>query len=72
MTTSLDPYAARNLPMLPQDDTYTDALRDLVIAVNGFPYAGDRLNAVVDTVKVLRANCDLARLLLAEPADLEV
>lgn len=37
-----------------------EALRQLVERVNGFVYAGDRLNAIVDAVKVLRADPELA------------
>lgn len=40
------------------------ALRELAIRVNGFVYQGDRLNAVVDTVKALRAAPGLAAKLL--------
>lgn len=47
----------------PNDDQ-ADALRTLAERVNGFVYAGDRLNAVVDTVKALRADPKLAAMLL--------
>ncbi len=49
-------------------DDYADHLRALVEGVNGFVYPGDRMNAVIDTVKVLRANPDLAGLLLGQEA----
>lgn len=58
----------RDLPPLPADDDYTAALRDLATRVNGFVYQGDRLNAVIDTIKVLRADPALAQALLAEEA----
>lgn len=54
------------LPPLPEGPPYTVALTDLVSRVNGFVYAGDRLNTVIDTVKVLRADPALARQLLCD------
>jgi hypothetical protein len=42
-----------------------EALKQLVERVNGFVYAGDRLNAIVEAVAVLRKDPDLARRLLA-------
>lgn len=62
-------HEARTLPGLPFDPAYTDALQDLATRVNGFVYSGDRLNALVDTVKVLRAHPDLARMLLNPDGD---
>lgn len=63
--TEPDPHAARTLPPLPQHDDYVTAMRTLVTAVDGLPpHEGDRLFAVVDTVKMLRANPELARILL--------
>jgi hypothetical protein len=57
-------YAAE-LPPLPVDDPkYRRDLEFLAQRANGFVYHGDRLNAVVDTVKVLRADPELARTLL--------
>jgi hypothetical protein len=58
------------LPDLPRGAGYTEAMRVLVEAVNGFVYPGDRLNAVVETVEVLRADPDLARQLLSDEARL--
>lgn len=55
---------AANLPPLPRDNRYTRSLSELVEHVNGFVYPGDRANAVVDTVKVLRHDPALARELL--------
>jgi len=46
-------------------DEYADDLRELATRVNGFVYPGDRLNAVVDAVRELRADPDLAARLLA-------
>jgi hypothetical protein len=54
----------RDLSALPVYPDYSIDLSRLVEAVNGFIYAGDRLNAVVDTVRVLRANPELSRRLL--------
>lgn len=39
-------------------------LRALAVRVNGFLYHGDRLEALIDTVKVLRADHELAARLL--------
>jgi hypothetical protein len=53
---------------LPPGDEYTARLSDLVAQVNGFVYPGDRADAVVATVKALRADPTLARdLLTTEP-----
>jgi hypothetical protein len=54
------------LPPLPAGEPYTVALGDLVARVNGFVYQGARTDAVLDTIKVLRANPELARQLLTE------
>jgi hypothetical protein len=59
------PTAVRDLPPLPVYQEYSTDLSRLVEAVNGFIYQGDRLNAIVETVRVLRANPDLAARLLA-------
>lgn len=56
--------AVVHLPSLPADSAYTARLRELVERVNGFVYAGDRLEAIVKTLKVLRSDSDLARELL--------
>ncbi len=52
------------LPELPTDETFTNALTDLATRTNGFVYHGDRLETVIRAVKVLRANPDLARTIL--------
>lgn len=57
---------ADELPPLPDGPPYTVALTDLVSRVNGFVYSGDRLDAVLDTIKVLRADPGLARQLLCD------
>lgn len=49
-------------PMQPERD---EALQQLVEQVNGFVYAGDRLNAIVEAVAVLRKDSGLAARLLA-------
>lgn len=51
---------------LPTGPAYTVALTTFVVRVNGFVYAGDRLNAVVDAVRHLRADPVLAATLLDE------
>lgn len=50
-----------------KDIPAAEALNDLVNRVNGFVYAGDRLDAVVKAVQVLRADPTLARALLLGP-----
>lgn len=52
--------------VLPADPDYTVALTTLVSRVNGFVYAGDRLDAVVDAVRHLRSDPALAAKLLNE------
>lgn len=54
----------RDLPALPDYQDYALDLSQLVEKVNGCIYAGDRLSAVVDTVRALRADPELARRLL--------
>lgn len=54
----------RPAPPLPDEPAYGEALTELVNRVNGFVYAGDRLNAVVDTLRHLRADPQLAATLL--------
>lgn len=64
--TVLAPYAARDLPPLPVDMPHDPAFQELVTAVNGFVYPGDRLDAIVFTLRVLRAHPDIAARLLGE------
>jgi hypothetical protein len=52
----------------PPGGDYSSDLRLLAGEVNGFVYQGDRLNAVLDTVQVLRANPELAARLLGPEA----
>ena len=54
----------KELPDLPMDPEYSKKLTQLVETINGFVYSGDRLNAILDTLKALRANPDLASVLL--------
>lgn len=49
---------------LPETPAFTTALSVLAERVNGFVYAGDRLNAVVDAIRHLRADPALAATLL--------
>jgi hypothetical protein len=51
---------------LPDTPAFAAALGNLATRVNGFVYAGDRLNAVMDTVRHLRADPALASVLLSE------
>lgn len=44
------------VPELPDNPDFRLYLADLAERVNGFVYAGDRLNAVIDTVRALRAD----------------
>ncbi len=60
--------SARDLPPLPSDGAYTADLRLLAARANGFVYHGERLEAVIAAVKVLRADPDLARRLLTVEA----
>ena len=59
------PYEARGLfPVL--TDEGADALRDVVTAVNGFVYAGDRMDAIASTVAWLQTHPE-ARAVLFPP-----
>lgn len=49
----------------PGNSDRDEALQQLVERVNGFVYMGDRLNAIVEAVAVLRKDPDLARRVLA-------
>lgn len=51
---------------LPADVDYTDALRELVVRINGFVYYGESTEAVIDTIRILRADPALAKKLLAQ------
>lgn len=51
---------------LPADGDYTEALRELVVRINGFVYYGESTEAVIDTIRILRADPALARKLLAQ------
>ena len=46
---------------------HDDDLRLLVTKINGFLYLGLTMNAILDTVRVLRANPEFARRLLDLP-----
>jgi hypothetical protein len=52
----------RTLPDLPE--VLDNDLRHVIERVNGFVYPGDRADAIVDALKVLRAQPELARRLL--------
>ncbi len=52
------------LPELPTNETFAADLILLAERANGFVYHGDRLEAVIRTVKVLRAYPELARRIL--------
>lgn len=54
---------------LPAGEDYTRLLSHLVHRVNGMVYPGARLDAVMDTIKVLRADPELAAKLLGEVRD---
>lgn len=59
----------RNLPPLPDGDDYTNGLYILATLANGAVYSSDHFEAVVNTVRVLRAKPDLRRQLLNTGAD---
>lgn len=60
---ALSPRAA-TVAELPAGEAYDADLRHLAELVNGFVYAGDRLEAVLRAVEVLRTHPDLAKRLL--------
>lgn len=63
-TTPVEPPPTTPPGRYPLPDAHTAALQELVVRVNGFVYAGERLNTVLDTVNVLRADPTLARRVL--------
>jgi hypothetical protein len=46
---------------------HDEDLRQLIVKINGFLYLGLTMNAILDTVRVLRANPEFARRLLDLP-----
>jgi hypothetical protein len=46
------------------DPVFREAMTIMVNDINGFVYAGDRLNAITDTITWLRAHPDVAAYLL--------
>ena len=60
----VEPYEVLNLPPIPAEPTLDQAIRDVVTAVNGFPYAGDRSSAIVGAISWLRHNPEHAAVLL--------
>lgn len=50
------PLEARNLPELPDDAETRELFTMLLVAVNGFPYAGERAEAIALTLRWLRAH----------------
>ncbi|MEU4558601.1 hypothetical protein AB0F72_09425 [Actinoplanes sp. NPDC023936] len=62
--TAAEPFEATRLPELPIDDVTREAFSDLMTAVAGFPYPGDKSNALAYGLRWLRANPDRADVLL--------
>jgi len=58
-----EPFEAIRLPLIEESDGIDQPLRDLATAVCGFPYPGDKSQAIIDTVKYLRSNPDMAAVL---------
>jgi len=59
------PFEALNLPEIPTwDDDYADVTRDLVIAVQGSVFHGYTTDAIMHTLRWLRANPQHAAVLL--------
>lgn len=60
------PYEARTCPSLPED--VMAAAQDVVVAVNGFAYHGERLETVMATLRWLRVNPEHRQALFGDPA----
>lgn len=58
-----------NKQSLPAHGKFKLAMRELITRVNGFVSAGDRTNAIIETIKHLRADPNLAQQLLGEDND---
>lgn len=58
-----------DLPELPPGEDYDRLLTEIAHRVSGFVYPGDRAEAVVSTIRHLRADPDLARQLLNTSPD---
>lgn len=57
----------RDLPFLPEAETFDASLNEALTIANGFVYPGDRAEGQLDLLRVLRAHPDLAAVLL-DPA----
>jgi hypothetical protein len=55
-----------NGPLPIDEPGYEDALRELVTGIDGYLYQGDRLEAILDTLRALRAEPELTAILLKE------
>lgn len=62
--TTVEPFEATRLPELPDHPRVSEAFTDLMTAVAGFPYPGDKSNALAYGLRWLRANPDRADVLL--------
>jgi len=52
-----DPFEAASLPEIPAGDPILDdAMRDVLTAVNGFPYHGENATSIVGAIRWLRHN----------------
>ena len=67
---TVEPHEARRLPELPDGGpALRGAFNALLIAVNGFPYAGESADAIAYTLRWLRANPEAADVLLGRTAE---
>jgi hypothetical protein len=70
MSLKVEPYEAMRLPELPTEDKeLSSAIRDLMVAVAGFPYPGATADGIVLALRWMRANPDRAHVLLHRPDD---
>jgi hypothetical protein len=59
-------YRLHDMPPLPLDDDFVDAVTDIAERVNDFVYDGDRLQGVLGAIRAMCADPELARRLLGD------
>jgi hypothetical protein len=67
MTIQCEPFESKALASLPDTEAMNDAMRALATGCNGSVYLGDRIEALVEAVRLLRSRPDLAQALGVAP-----
>lgn len=67
MSLSCEPNEATRLDALPNEPVIDEAMRAIAVACNGGIYLGDRLDAIIMAVRLLRTRPDLAQAIGVAP-----